>query len=1542
MKKIAVWFIGFWAARAAVADKVTLQAPPSAPRFDAAEFTVRVQDPPFQNPFTEVQLEGTFTPPGGEPIRVDGFCDSRDGSVFRLRFSPQVAGAAYAYALSLKSAALERRFEGTLRCEPSDRPGPVAVDPEHRKRFIHAGSRKPFYHLGYTAYHLLDPSNDDAQVDATIDYCARNCFNKIRFLLAGYPRDLGRRASSDPEQGVPDPWKAPNYGARPGQVNPLPAWVGEPHRYDFTRFNAAHWQRADRAVRRMRDRGIVATAIFTIEKQDLPKEYGRLSEHELRFYRYAVARLAAFDNVWWDLGNEHNEFRDADWGNAMGALVKERDPYDRLASAHAYDEFFYGGSSWADFIIVQQYGDERRVHDWALKHLSIPKPFVNEEYGYEGSRDQPGHGQNGERARRCHWAIAMAGGYATYGDWSGGTSWFYMGEPGPGKAALELVRLRAFFEELPFNEFEPRDALTTNGFCLARPGSHYVFYFPQGGEAELDLSSARSDLRSTWFDPRAGERSEGPRLQPGKNRVAAPAAGDWALLARVEEGTVPAAPAAATTSPARLEVQGPRFLLNGQPAFLLGCSYYGALGAPEEAIRQDLDDLGRHGFNWIRVWATWAAFGGDVSAVDGEGNERQPYLDKLRWLISECGRRGLAVDVTLSRGNGATGPARLRSLEAHRRAVETLVAALRPLRNWYLDLANERNIADQRHVPFEELKALRGAVKRLDPERLVTASHGGDLSRDELKEYLLGVQADFVSPHRPRHARSARETEAKAREVLAWMRGFGRVAPLHYQEPFRRGYGEWQPAAGDFLADLEGARRGGAAGWCFHNGGEKGKGDGRPRRSFDLREKRLFEQLDEEERKAMATLPQLLSSLHSGGETQGRARPAWPRIAISGGRWQIDGEPTYRGSKAEGLLLNVRMVNALFEDRRRPDFDPEANTEEFIAEIPSYASHGIRAFTLNLQGGMPGYEGAVNSAFNPDGSLREEYLKRARRAIEACGKNGAAVILGCFYQRQDQILKDGEAVRAGVRNAARWIRENGWTHVLLEIANEFNHGGFDHPILKTPEGEAELTRLAREAAPGLLVSTSGLGDGLLPEAAAAAGDFLLIHFNGTPLEKIPERIAALRKFGKPIVCNEDEKTGELGAKAAELCAVNGASWGLMLFDWNQKFPFQFKGAADDPIVYGKLKELTAPAAAPSLAAAAYFPPPESQGGWRKLETPEEARQLAGMDPEKLAALKEWLLQSDDRDFAAVVVRRGYIVLEVERGKSARSDTGNVKSCAKAICATVMAIAAEESARGRAPRKMSFQDQAFSFIPWAQPLSDPRKSEITVAQLLNHTSGLTPESSGAHNSGPWQWILGHAGDPKTARLAFDPGKDLDYTTHGFYHAALVIENVTGEPYDRFAIEKLFKPLGIEHWWFEFFDGDERHGRHPSHALGLPARDLARIAYCMVRNGEWGGRQVVPRWFVEATGKPSHAVTGTKSFQREAQSFSLGWELPARLTGERGQGIPPDARFKPGSGGQLIAFIPSLDVILARQTGDSGPWAYEDYVRRAAEAAGERDK
>jgi hypothetical protein len=186
------------------------------------------------------------------------------------------------------------------------------------------------------------------------------------------------------------------------------------------------------------------------------------------------------------------------------------------------------------------------------------------------------------------------------------------------------------------------------------------------------------------------------------------------------------------------------------------------------------------------------------------------------------------------------------------------------------------------------------------------------------------------------------------------------------------------------------------------------------------------------------------------------------------------------------------------------------------------------------------------------------------------------VILGLFYQRQSAVLRDEAAVRAGVVNAGRWVQERGFANVLIEIANEYPHRGFVHPLIRDPKGQAGLIRLAKATAPGLLVSASGYGDGAVHPEVAEAADFLLPHWNGTKVGQIPARIGALRRFGKAVVCNEDDKTGGDAVAALRACVENGASYGLMLQERNQTFPFRFDGPADDPVFYAALRAQTTP------------------------------------------------------------------------------------------------------------------------------------------------------------------------------------------------------------------------------------------------------------------------------------------------------------------------------------------------------------------------------
>ena len=248
-----------------------------------------------------------------------------------------------------------------------------------------------------------------------------------------------------------------NYGAKPGRVNPLPAWPGKPHAYDFTRFNVAHWQKAEYAVRRMREAGHRGH-LHLHHREAGPAQGVRESEP-----RTSTASTATPSPGWPPSTTSGGTWATSTTSTATGPGATR---WVRASSRRSLPppdlgprlrRFLVPKIALGRFHHHAAVRRRKKVHEWALKFRDVPKPYVNEEYGYEGARDVPGHAQNADRVRRCHWSIAMAGGYATYGDWSDGVSYFYMGDPGPGKAAAQLKHLRSFFESLPFLEIVPHD-----------------------------------------------------------------------------------------------------------------------------------------------------------------------------------------------------------------------------------------------------------------------------------------------------------------------------------------------------------------------------------------------------------------------------------------------------------------------------------------------------------------------------------------------------------------------------------------------------------------------------------------------------------------------------------------------------------------------------------------------------------------------------------------------------------------------------------------------------------------------------------------------------------------------------------------------------------------------------------------------------------------------------------------------------------------------------------------------------------------------------
>lgn len=281
---------------------------------------------------------------------------------------------------------------------------------------------------------------------------------------------------------------------------------------------------------------------------------------------------------------------------------------------------------------------------------------------------------------------------------------------------------------------------------------------------------------------------------------------------------------------------------------------------------------------------------------------------------------------------------------------------------------------------------------------------------------------------------------------------------------------------------------------------------------------------------------------------QPAAKPARTTVSIVGDQFFINGQPTYagrewNGHKIQGLLLNARVVQGIFDDRNTntvarwayPDtgkWDAERNTREFLTAMPEWRRHGLLAFTINLQGGMP-VNGARtqpwhNSAFEADGSLRADYLARLGKIINRADELGMVVIVGYFYFGQDERLQDEAAVLRGVDNATRWLLDHDWRNVLVEIDNECNVN-YDHSILQPARVHELIQRVQGTTHDGRrLLAGVSYGGGTIPgENVVRAADFLLLHGNSTPdPKKIANMVIQTRAVpgytAKPILFNEDD------------------------------------------------------------------------------------------------------------------------------------------------------------------------------------------------------------------------------------------------------------------------------------------------------------------------------------------------------------------------------------------------------------------------------------
>ena len=346
---------------------------------------------------------------------------------------------------------------------------------------------------------------------------------------------------------------------------------------------------------------------------------------------------------------------------------------------------------------------------------------------------------------------------------------------------------------------------------------------------------------------------------------------------------------------------------------------------------------------------------------------------------------------------------------------------------------------------------------------------------------------------------------------------------------------------------------------------------------------------------------------------------------------------------------------------------------------------------------------------------------------------------------------------------------------------------------------------------------------------------------------------------------------------------------------------------------------------------------------------EASPESQGMSSERIARIDTMLLQAVDNSsipgVVALIARNGRIVYhkafgmaDNQSGRTMKTDDiFRIASQTKAITATAVMILWEEG-------KFRLDDPISKYIPeFKNPVliksfnpkdtsysSEPAKSEITIRQLLTHTSGvgygfidgderfrMIYHKAGITDAFTTENVILAENIKKLGKLPLhhNPGEKFTYS-EGLDVLGYLIEIVSGMPFDKFLKSRLFDPLGMSDTWFylpeekaarlvtvqEPKDGSWKRFPVTSYdpeypikgaksyfaggaGLSSTAKDYATFLQMYLNGGELNGKRILSRTTVQAImGNQNYSVWGDDSEWYYGLAFGVLTEKGAEKGGQ----------------------------------------------------------
>jgi len=281
--------------------------------------------------------------------------------------------------------------------------------------------------------------------------------------------------------------------------------------------------------------------------------------------------------------------------------------------------------------------------------------------------------------------------------------------------------------------------------------------------------------------------------------------------------------------------------------------------------------------------------------------------------------------------------------------------------------------------------------------------------------------------------------------------------------------------------------------------------------------------------------------------------------------------------------------------------------------------------------------------------------------------------------------------------------------------------------------------------------------------------------------------------------------------------------------------------------------------------------------------------------------------------ALLVVRNNYLVLEkyFSTEYHGREYMRPILSVTKTMTSALIGIAIEQ---GKIEGVKATLLDYFAEYGDIKNL-DTRKQKITLENVLTMTGGFQWNELAISYADPQNDFnrMVHSQDwvkyVLDAPMSHAPGDYLNYSSGSSLLLSSILQKSTGQTAEAFAIEHLFRPLGIEKYTWTIARGGITNTYS---GLAMRRLDLAKIGILYLNNGRWLDQQVIPQeWVEQSTSKQVNADP-----DKAGSSYDYGYQW------WRFQDHDPtvanlavnDVYFAWGYGGQFIFVIPHLNLVV----------------------------